>query len=751
MCVQHSRTRTNHLREKFNIKLVLTTRQLNQDVLESFFSYIRVLDFRYSPAVFCMNHNVTGEEDKEYMTNDRSEIINCFNDKCITAKEDITNIQGEKSVADLDEEIVTVAKRMITFPKKEYSISPCVPTESLGIYSLADILASAVRNVIRYTGEVGGSRICDSHLSTVCKRIMEKLGQADMDHTERQVVCISQDSFYRELTPQEKIRAEKGNFNFDHPVDMCGRHTLQAGVEPVDKEMARGTELSDFDKGVIVGCHLSGLSSRVIARKRPTDFDISEEQLHISPMSRQAIKLSDSGGGWTVATGHWSSGNRFFGVMCQGLHYSGPMDVYWCGFFSGNGFCRSGYNALVRRQQCLLIGLARQEIQPQSCRTSLGQIGSPGEGSSGAAKIHCSTHGMVARGMATHPRGCPANTRREHARQDGCCYNRKRWPYEILTGLATPLSKVFDLYMIRWNYVALSVAEGCFTSRLWRFTICPALFHLLGWRRVLQDCASWFRRRLSVPAQLHRHIGFESCLSLGVTPMCETLSMGDSVRLATPSDPQVPRAHVRMILTWANMELLDMLKRGIWYKKQDVKQGLTSQDNVDKAAITLTWENISLMRSKYAFHISSGIPFKVHSQNPNLAVVGDNECPIKAACELSWSFPSPILPSLEKSTKAGTRVTGGVEEGQHSQERRGGAKGEQRKGTSLSALLPRNRRGKGITSFHRKETRIKATVGQIIIPNLACLHIPAPSTTEFLRPSHSETKRVVWPGFCSYP
>ncbi|XP_063229851.1 uridine-cytidine kinase isoform X2 [Bacillus rossius redtenbacheri] len=63
-------------------------------------------------------------------------------------------------------------------------------------------------------GVAGGTA---SGKSTVCKRIMEKLGQADMDHTERQVVCISQDSFYRELTPQEKVKAEKGNFNFDHP------------------------------------------------------------------------------------------------------------------------------------------------------------------------------------------------------------------------------------------------------------------------------------------------------------------------------------------------------------------------------------------------------------------------------------------------------------------------------------------------------------------------------------------------------
>ncbi|KAJ8885652.1 hypothetical protein PR048_011850 [Dryococelus australis] len=54
-------------------------------------------------------------------------------------------------------------------------------------------------------------------------------------------------------------------------VDLCGRHTLQAGVEPVDKELAQGTELSGFDKGMIVGCHFSGLSSRTIAWKWKVD------------------------------------------------------------------------------------------------------------------------------------------------------------------------------------------------------------------------------------------------------------------------------------------------------------------------------------------------------------------------------------------------------------------------------------------------------------------------------------------------
>ncbi|KAJ8886729.1 hypothetical protein PR048_012941 [Dryococelus australis] len=40
--------------------------------------------------------------------------------------------------------------------------------------------------------------------------------------------------------------------------------------------------------------------------------------------------------------------------------------------------------------------------------------------------------------MAMNPLGFPANTHREHARQGGCCYSRKRWPYEILTGIGTP-------------------------------------------------------------------------------------------------------------------------------------------------------------------------------------------------------------------------------------------------------------------------------------------------------------------------
>lgn len=39
-----------------------------------------------------------------------------------------------------------------------------------------------------------------------------------MDHTKRQVVSISMDSFYRALTtPEEKAKAARGQYNFDHP------------------------------------------------------------------------------------------------------------------------------------------------------------------------------------------------------------------------------------------------------------------------------------------------------------------------------------------------------------------------------------------------------------------------------------------------------------------------------------------------------------------------------------------------------
>ena len=62
---------------------------------------------------------------------------------------------------------------------------------------------------------VAGGRA--SGKTTVCAQLMETLGQNEMTSVEKEVVSLSQDSFYRELTPQEIAKAEKGAFNFDHP------------------------------------------------------------------------------------------------------------------------------------------------------------------------------------------------------------------------------------------------------------------------------------------------------------------------------------------------------------------------------------------------------------------------------------------------------------------------------------------------------------------------------------------------------
>ena len=43
---------------------------------------------------------------------------------------------------------------------------------------------------------------------------MESLGQDDIDHSQRRVVCISQDAFYRPLKPEETALALKVCFLF---------------------------------------------------------------------------------------------------------------------------------------------------------------------------------------------------------------------------------------------------------------------------------------------------------------------------------------------------------------------------------------------------------------------------------------------------------------------------------------------------------------------------------------------------------
>lgn len=53
--------------------------------------------------------------------------------------------------------------------------------------------------------------------STVCEKIMELLGQNEVDHRQRKLVILSQDRFYKVLTTEQKAKALKGQYNFDHP------------------------------------------------------------------------------------------------------------------------------------------------------------------------------------------------------------------------------------------------------------------------------------------------------------------------------------------------------------------------------------------------------------------------------------------------------------------------------------------------------------------------------------------------------
>lgn len=62
-------------------------------------------------------------------------------------------------------------------------------------------------------GVAGGTA---SGKSTVCRKIMNKLGKDAVERQQR-VVCISQDSFYRELNERERQEALVGDYNFDHP------------------------------------------------------------------------------------------------------------------------------------------------------------------------------------------------------------------------------------------------------------------------------------------------------------------------------------------------------------------------------------------------------------------------------------------------------------------------------------------------------------------------------------------------------
>jgi uridine kinase len=80
--------------------------------------------------------------------------------------------------------------------------------------------------------------------TTVCERIIEAVtGHQDFGH-ERQVISLSQDSFYRELTAPESKKAEKGLFNFDHP-DAFDHDLMLSCLE--DIRAGKQTKIPEYD------------------------------------------------------------------------------------------------------------------------------------------------------------------------------------------------------------------------------------------------------------------------------------------------------------------------------------------------------------------------------------------------------------------------------------------------------------------------------------------------------------------------
>ena len=76
-------------------------------------------------------------------------------------------------------------------------------------------------------GVCGGT---SSGKSTVCSKIMEKLSQ-DSFSNER-VFCISQESFYKPLTEEQRSEAIRGDYDFDHP-DALDAHLMRELIEEI--------------------------------------------------------------------------------------------------------------------------------------------------------------------------------------------------------------------------------------------------------------------------------------------------------------------------------------------------------------------------------------------------------------------------------------------------------------------------------------------------------------------------------------
>ncbi|XP_076320843.1 uridine-cytidine kinase 2-B-like [Tachypleus tridentatus] len=91
-------------------------------------------------------------------------------------------------------------------------------------------------------GVAGGTA---SGKSTVCRKIVEKLDQDSVIDSQRQVINVSQESFYKELTEEEKSLAYKGMYNFDHP-DAFDNELIISVLKDILQEKVVSIPLYDF-------------------------------------------------------------------------------------------------------------------------------------------------------------------------------------------------------------------------------------------------------------------------------------------------------------------------------------------------------------------------------------------------------------------------------------------------------------------------------------------------------------------------
>lgn len=77
-----------------------------------------------------------------------------------------------------------------------------------------EVISNGMTTTPFLIGVAGGTA---SGKTTVCRKIIEELGQHKVDLQQRKVCILSQDSFYKQLSDQERDDANNADYNFDHP------------------------------------------------------------------------------------------------------------------------------------------------------------------------------------------------------------------------------------------------------------------------------------------------------------------------------------------------------------------------------------------------------------------------------------------------------------------------------------------------------------------------------------------------------